>query len=180
MTAPAPFGDEMVLPLMEGLLECLSEALSVTPLGPPCRTSLRHADNGPLLDDCDCSCTDGAGVTRQGNAYVRHVQTLPNPASNRTGIELPSGTWPGWYVTLELAVTRCWPLSEDGSALEPAVQTDLARKHLADAAAIRRAVRCCQALGEYSWEWTAGGPIGPDGGCAGSYGTIAVRTTRDY
>lgn len=180
MTAPAPVGDEMVLPVMEGLLACLTEALSVTPLGPPCTTSLRHVDTGPILDDCDCSCTDDAGATRQGHAYVRHVQTLPDPQVNRSGVELPMGAWPGWYVTLELAVTRCWPLTEDGSALPADQQTDLARQHLADAAALRRAVRCCTALGEYSWEWVASGAIGPDGGCAGNVATIAVRTTRDW
>lgn len=182
MTAPAPvFGDEMVQPVLLGLLDCLREALAASPLGEPCVVELRHSDQGPILDGCDCTSTDPVtGRTKQGHAYVRLVQVLPDPNLNRSGVNLPTGSWPGWYVQVELGVGRCWPTTDDGTPLDADTQTAQAKLHLADAAALRRAVRCCQALGEFSWDWISGGPMGPQGACAGNYATIAVRTTRDY
>jgi hypothetical protein len=177
MTGPVPPPvDELdpVGPLVTRLLGCLCDQLPATLAGPACFCCARPGLAVPA-DFC-CSCD---GVTPgEGQAWVRAARIFPvtarfpTPQADRDPCERG-----GWAVELQLGVWRCAATVDDeGNPPECADVTRDAMVALSDAAAMRRAVKCCFAVprGDYlvvvnGWE-----PLGPNGGCAGGQLTITV------
>lgn len=168
MTAPlppAPSGplasDPLVWPILTGLQTCLDYWLRQA--GRPACYITRVFNGGPPPADC-CDCTGPNNA--QGHGWVRMVTLNAASGASRMG-DCANGIFD---LTCELGVYRCSPTPDDGEASVP---KDVEEAHAAgmycDAAAIRRAVRCCNPLDQAHLAPTivTESARGPSGGCVG-------------
>ena len=165
--APSLPDDRLTWLLAQGLRTCLCAELADAPVACCCLLPGAQA----ALDDCG-----------RGQAWVR-VQSIyatdvfPNPAG---GAASACGGNYGWAVVFELGIARCAPVPDAQGNL-PACDTysDVTRRILADAAAMRQAVLCCD------WHTASGNtgkvitgpwqPFGPEGACVGGVMTVTVQ-----
>jgi|SRR5688500_2246151 len=164
--------DPWVTQIATDLLGCLCDTLAQEPYVPVCRCYLKHSENLPPMDACDCACTVGdPPVEGNGEAWVRVVEVGPAPSSR-------SGCAGLLEIQLQLGVYRCIQgvVDEDGTIPAETTLTTDALDLLKDFGAMRRAVRCCDAISDYDPVIGAWRPVGPTGGCAG--GTLMVTLTR--
>lgn len=157
MTQPT-VPDRLVGPALLALRDCLCNLLNTPPWKPvSCGCCVRHSAGFPPMDACD-------------SAWVRLVQMTASPGRSRSCPGLTT-------VRIQLGIYRCVEVS-DGTTL-PSCDTMTAEaiQFAEDAAAMRRAVTCCEAIADFEpfivgWE-----PIGPSGGCAG--GALTVELTMN-
>lgn len=172
MSQPAvePTPDPMVTPVAEALLACLCAELETTIGGKPCQCSLRPGAGFPPMDAC-CACGDG-----QGQASVQVLSVYPTtkfPARGAGATVTPCSGF-AWVAELAVVVYRCMACPTDSSFPSGAELNADTRKILSDAAAMRRAVLCCDWRDDRQvvpGEWQA---IGPAGCCGGGRMTVLV------
>lgn len=133
----------------------------------------------PGLEVAWDSCTPGQAWVRVAQVYPVGTR-FPTPD---TGLDVGvCGALGGWAVVLELGALRCMPQPGDNGDLPSCTDyDDTERMVLADAHAMRRAVRCCD------WRANAGAdpeaqvlfgswqPVGPAGACTGGLMQITVQ-----
>lgn len=153
--------DVLVIPLLRAIRTCAAEQFAICGRL-PCRFPITWHEQLPPADACDCECADG-----QGQAWVRWVSTEPAKLSS-SGALSAAGCGDGTYdITLELGVYRCWPVPGEAKPLDETDEEHAALGLLLDAAAIRRALLCCESLEDRSWELIKEEPIAHSGGCTG-------------
>lgn len=87
---------------------------------------------------------------------------------------------PTWFVTATVGYATCYPINDNGEALEPKQQLDLSNLVNAAMMALHRAVSCCDWKDSYGvgevvvLSWT---PQGPMGGVLGGQWTVQVQIT---
>lgn len=164
--------DTTALPLAESLLACLCGELDDTVGGPVCTCCLSP---GPEPADC-CPCDGG-----DGKAWVRVIRIFATGARFALPALDPSACKTGALaVELELGVYRCVSTIDDEGNSPTCDQRNAdAAKILDDAAAMRRAVKCCfPATDEGTHrqviigDWRS---LGPEGGCAGGALTVTIE-----
>lgn len=155
---PVLIEDTAAWPGVTVLASCLCAEIEVSGLGPVCL----------------CSPLPGADIAldygTEGMAWVRVMGLWPSatfPSADGIGRGLGRSTCTSpLAVQVELGVARCAPMpGDDGEPPSMVDQFEATRRQLADMAAMRRAVVCCQGkdaryridLGPYS-------PGGPTGG----------------
>jgi hypothetical protein len=159
--------DNLVLPILKALRDCLCAQLYDSPLGPACRCMVVHNFTLPVMDGCDCACPDSQG---QGDAWVRLVRLDPDGQLFGVG---PRGCPTGWQAAIELGTYRCVEVPGDREILPQSVVDYTAAGLLGDMHALIRTVACCSALDDYSSGVEFYSPVGPEGGCAG--GVLQIR-----
>lgn len=175
MTDPVPVVDDPVAwCVADRLAACLCAQLVETSAPVACCCLMPGSQ--VAWDDCE-----------RGQAWVRvaRVYRLGGtfPAAATASDDGNCGGLGGWAAVLELGVLRCMPQPDEGGALPSCdANRDVARLVLADAQAMRRAVRCC--------DWRAGCvppdarmllgdwlPAGPEGGCVGGTTLVTVEVS---
>lgn len=164
--------DPVAWHLAEALTDCLCTILEAEAPVQCCCTQF-----GEAVAWDSCNCRNG----RDGQAWVRVASmfptaTFPQPYTGNPG---PcGGNYDGWAVQLELGVLRCAPSPDSRGRLPSCEQnTAAARRALADAHIMRRAVMCCDWYGRDAklivgaWQ-----PVGPDGGCHGGVLPVTVQS----
>lgn len=168
VTTPAFQRDPMVIPLLRQLRRCAAEQLALSGRN-PCRFPITWNAQQPPADACDCFC--GYPGTH-GQAWVRWTETQP---ADMGGGKMPPECAGGMFeFTLELGVYRCWPVPE-GGPLDEGEEELAALGMLLDAAALRRAVVCCDWDEDQQWEIDKEEPVSHQGGCTGVVLTLKVR-----
>lgn len=126
--------DELVLPLMDDLLHCLTAELEATYGGGPC---VAHLAPGARIVADRCSCT---GQHCGGQAWVRLDRTYPVLPGTFTQDTTAASCTARTVAVLELGVLRCVPLTAPGTKGPPTVVqlTDAVMVATDDA----RAMRC--------------------------------------
>jgi hypothetical protein len=168
--APEPIPDMLVTPIAQALLECLCEQLATTIGGPPCQCCLRPGGLNPPADAC-CKCGNG-----QGQASVQVLSIYPTIKFPQRGVGAslsPCTEWV-WAAELALVVYRCMACADDSGFPSCDELTYDARKILSDAAAMRRAVLCCDWRDDQAivpGEWL---PVQTAGCCGGGRMTVTV------
>jgi hypothetical protein len=165
MTAPSPIRDRMVWPLLERLRTSLATQFGAA-ARPVREFGITAGGEWPPADYCDCGdTTEGHGQAWVKWVNQRSVDTNP-PAT---------GCPTRWAVTVQLGVYRCWPsLDDEGNPPPTDAVTAAARGVADDAAALRRAVKCCEVINRLDIPWLVDrtDQIGPSGGCIGVAITI--------
>lgn len=114
-------------------------------------------------------CEDG----KCGQAWVRVVTVYPMSVLGQANVETRNCDV-GLGADLEVGLLRCWPIEEDGEAVDPLTMLEVAQQQLLDEESLRRAVSCCEELKDYILgQWT---PVGPEGGLIGGTYTVYVGT----
>lgn len=166
MTVPLILNDIHVMPVVQALVACLCQQLTRTPRGPVCHCCVVWGDQPPPADVCGCDCVVGTPpVAGSGQAWARIV-----------GITYGGRCPGGITVDVELGVLRCVTAQPDevtGVVDCAAAEAD-AVAFAADMAALRRAPKCCAALGDKTWRVANVLPVGPAGGCAGSIARVGI------
>lgn len=173
-------GDQLTYPTASALRDCLAEQAVDTTHGPVAAKAVRFgAANGALMDGCDCESDTGNGRATVRVAGVQPAQLHTRGDRTAAGVRVGARCGQVWIVTYELALTRCYPTTNDGRALPAAELDATAQRFLSDQAAIMRAINCCDYLNRHSGvELVNVAPIGPSGGCAGVQATIRVQQAR--
>jgi hypothetical protein len=146
--------DTAIWPALDNLATCLCEELIRSGLPPLCFCGVVAGEPAYDVTDED-----------RGTAWVRAVTIAPTsafPAPDTSRLNC------GSYIMaqLEIGVMRCFPAAREGIAPTEMEQWEQTRLQMADMAAMRRAVLCCQrngtefALGQYT-------SVGPMGGWVG-------------
>jgi hypothetical protein len=162
LAVPVVTEDTAAWPAVTALISCLCEEMVKAGLGPLCLC-------GPLPGS-DISLDYGT----EGMAWVRVASAWPSssfPSQDPGG--RGSCTAP-LAIQLEVGAARCAPSpSEDGDLPTMAEQFEATRLQMADMAAMRRAIQCCQVADSHR-QMTLGAytPNGPTGGVL--WGTWAV------
>ncbi len=185
MTQPQ-ITDTLTTPTATALRDCLRDAAARSSFGPVVAAVVRHAASGGLMDGCDCEGTvdvDGEQVPANGRAVVRVAQVQPadlgRGGQQRAGAVRARRCGVAWVVTYELALVRCYPLTDNGAPLPPADVEAAAIRLANDRAALAQAINCCSYLDRHSGvELVTMTPLGPVGGCAGWSATIRVQQVR--
>lgn len=165
-----PIPDLLVTPYAERLLTCLCAALEETIGGPTCQCCLRPGGLNPPADAC-CACGSG-----QGQASVQVLSIYPTtkfPQRGPGATVNPCNSF-GWAAELAVVVYRCVSCADETGFPSCDELTNDARKILSDAAAMRRAVMCCDWRDDQQvvpGEWA---PISPAGCCGGGRMTVTV------
>lgn len=155
-----------VTPLLDEWAICLKAAFAASGW-PVCRLPVTFNDSIPPMDACDCDCFGGG----HGQGWVRWVSTEAAQASGgMRGSACANGIF---EITVESGVYRCWPVPETGPLPEDE-ETRAAHRMLRDAAVLRKTPMCCTAFADENWELIKAEPIGPEGGCTGSYLQLKV------
>lgn len=166
--------EDPVLPLASRLLDCLCEQLPDTVGGPVCQCCLRPGLGAPA--DLCCNCLND-GVPAEGQAWVRVSRIFPVTARfPQQQTDRQACQTGAWAAELELGVWRCaGVVDDDGTPPSCERVTRDTTVTLSDAAAMRRALRCCftdadtlTVVGDWS-------PLGPNGGCVGGRMIITVE-----
>lgn len=174
MTDPAPevVPELLVTPLAERLLACLCAELEKSLAGPVCQCCLRIGGKLPPMDVC-CSCEGG-----QGQASVQVVKVFPSSGFPIEGLNvrrLECTDWQ-WAARLQLVVYRCVSTVDDaGNPPDCDHMAYDARKIWSDAAAMRRALACCEWAGDAAVVPEAWTPVDEQGACAGGRMTVLVE-----
>lgn len=155
IAAPPP---RIALAMME-LVECVCTELATTGAGPTCWCGLYPgaAVSWEYCSDCSGGIC-GMGYVRLAGAFP--YETFPIPALDAT-CRKPIA----WGV--EVGALRCFPQPEDGSILDPVAMAEISLSVAMDAAALLRAIKCC----DYEAGLEIYRPVGPDGGCVGGFWT---------
>lgn len=185
MTQPA-ITDQLTTATATALRDCLRDNAARTSLGPVVSAILRHAATGGVMDGCDCTgevIIGGMPVAASGRAVVRVTQVAPadllGRGQARAGGVRAQRCGSAWVVTYELAIVRCYPVTEDGSPLTPDQAEEIAIKLANDREALRTTINCCPYLDRHSGtELVSMNALGPAGGCAGWNATIRVLQAR--
>ena len=168
--APEPIPDNLVTPIAQALVACLCAELATTIAGPACQCCLRPGWPLPPMDNC-CNCGDGQG---QASVQVGPIYPTLKFPQRGVGSTLNPCSEFVWAVELAVVVYRCVSCPDETSFPSCDELTLDARKLLSDAAAMRRAVMCCdwrddRAIVPGDWR-----QIGPAGCCAGGVMTVTV------
>jgi hypothetical protein len=164
------------------LLSCLCSMLR-TEGRPACECHHFGGDVPPVGDRCQANT---AG--ENGQVWVRRVsQAMENDGEDTTFGNFPCGS--AWQAQIELGIYRCiTAVPDDNGNAPPPTAYDADRDLLAADRATLAQVLCCWPLSgqppaplpfELSITVVAAQilPMGPTGGCAGSFMTIAVDTS---
>jgi hypothetical protein len=168
--APEPIPDMLVTPVATALLACLCAELERTIGGATCQCSLRPGGLNPPADAC-CACGSG-----QGQASVQVLSIYPTIKFPQRGVGAsvtPCSEW-AWAAELAVVVYRCMSCADETGFPSGDELTYDARKIWSDAAAMRRAVLCCdwrddQPIVPGEWQ-----PITPAGCCGGGRMVVTV------
>lgn len=156
-----------ITPIALGLMGCLCNAFADAGR-PVCRCTLYHGQDPPPMDLCDCECSPGVS----GQAWVR-VDGI-NPSDSGNG-DPCGGRLLGAMLSLEVGVYRCIAVPDDrGVPPSGDEQMTDALEAYQDAAVLRHAVACCEALEDRVVQVGRWQPMGPAGGCAGSRWDVSV------
>lgn len=155
MTAPVPVVDQLFVPLMAALRDCLAAQLPPTPAGRACRAYLYWGQNPPVMDGCHCDCTTGDGPGN-GDCWVRLARVDPDTGvglyAAGAGAVLASAECPlGWIVTLGLGTYRCVPVPDAGGPLPEATVSATTAMLASDLTAVRQVLGCCPTLDDLTW-----------------------------
>lgn len=151
-----------IIAFVAELVECVCELLTTDGQGPTCWCGVIAGDAAPMdaCDSCDESC--GMGFVRMGPAF---------PYSIFPVAVLDAGCVKPLAYTLEVGVTRCWPVAdEDGTLPTPDDIANAAYGLAMDQMALHRAIRCCQGEATIG-AWNT---VGPLGGCIMGSWTVYV------
>lgn len=166
--APIPgIADRMFAPILTALRDCLCHELESSLWGKVCACLIVRR-SVPLGD-----CTPGLTPSTPGGngvAWVRKIDVTPflgSQSGDRCVNEL--------VAQIELGVTRCVEVPDDGSMGDLETLQDEALKFESDDAAVRRAVRCCKLPGDPQVTLARWLPLSTGGGCGGSTQIITVR-----
>lgn len=176
-----------VIPLVSGLMNCVTGALDQTPDGVPCRQVIVPSaqiawDNcGPCVSTGDCGHPGQVAMAVLG---VYGSEIFPSPMATKTW----SKCGPRYSVArILISVTRCLPgMAEDGSPPSAADELAAAITLENDRTAVRQALACClasarattpQYVSEYIIGETATYP--ESGNCGGSSTEILVGIRTD-
>ncbi|MCA1841575.1 MAG: hypothetical protein LC792_00020 [Actinobacteria bacterium] len=168
--APEPTPDLLVTPVATALLACLCAELEKTIGGATCQCCLRPGAVYPPMDAC-CNCGSGQG---QASVQVLSIWPTTKFPQRGAGATLTPCSGFSWAAELAVVVYRCMTCPS-GDRLPSCDELTLdARKIWSDAAAMRRAVMCCdwrddQLIVPGEWQ-----PIGPSGCCGGGRMTVVV------
>jgi hypothetical protein len=170
--------DFEIYPLMVQMAACLCDELASSGLPGTCQCAVVP---GPMavLDACGACATVGAECG--GQAWVRLERAYPSanfPTADVLGATCSS---PLVY-EVEVGLARCTPVGKSNSITgytPPSIQqyTDAVRLQTADMQAMKRAIQCCLASGEYADRSFALGqyvPITPAADCGGGVWTFLV------
>lgn len=113
--------------------------------------------------ECDDKC--GAAWVRLANGY--NAEGLGIPSQNQG-----CGTLVG--MDIEMGVIRCLEQEERGKPPTAESMRAAFNQQISDMLAIRRAVRCCEALGDLDYLLGVYQPIGPTGMVVGGTWTITL------
>lgn len=156
--------DITIWPVLQNLVNCLCIELATSGLPELCFCGLLVG----------ASATDQMGDGALGQAWVRLVTAYPSTAFPTQTTIARGSCSASLAAEVEIGVLRCAPTSSDGS--EPPSESDWwesGRLQMADMAAVRRAIRCCDSgaelvvLGSYT-------PTGPQGGTVGGVWQVFV------
>lgn len=160
-----PFCTDLLGPVMEGLLACADEALTVC--GRPAGRVSLQPGNSVAWDDC---CEGG------GQLWVRLVSDVAQPV----GAQPCDLT--GNQIRLGLGVVRCaYTVDDEGNPPTPGQMTEDTLKTTMDRTVLLNAIRCCDALkggphvNAKSVRIETGLPLGVQGGCVGFEWTLAFN-----
>lgn len=176
MTEPPEPPDDRVSGLVSRLLGCLCAQLADTVAGPPVMCCVRPG----LAAPADLCCqAEVDGETREGQAWVRVARIYPTTGRfPQQAVDRQICATGGWAAELEMGAWRCAAtVDDDGSPPACGDVTRDALVALSDAAAMRRAARCCfpDEKGDppaVVGEWV---PLGPNGGCTGGTLTLTAQ-----
>lgn len=147
MAGPVVVQDNLVLPVLVGIRDCLAAWFAVQP-DPPEIIGLRWgADYGPMLaKEVDEACLGVVWVRLVGQGDTS--QGFPGTGGN-PGPCPPSG----WAVRVEVGVARCGRQWESGPGRLPSqgAWDGLTAQLCDDMAVISQALRCCSAVKRASW-----------------------------
>lgn len=164
--------DLLVMPTARELLDCLSQEIAKVE-SPPKYVQLR---TGSVVDHLLSTTSDECC---EGLAWVRPASFFPSSAAFpvQDSAPPPKGV-SGWAFTIELGVVRCAP-TPDANRIPSGDEWDaVTQAVMDDAAAMRRALCCWEAMGPPGQSrakrmlpgiWT---PLAIEGGCVG--GTLPV------
>ena len=162
--------DPMVLPVMTDMLAALENQAQCLK-DPPALASLRPGDVIELLasqnnDEC-CA----------GLAWVRNVTIYPSTNFPDQDSEASNCGPLAWAVVLEVGIARCAPVPDVDDLPTSDDWANATGQVMADAAAIRRAVKLFKTLPD--WEdsmWVVGAwtPLRTEGGCMGGAMQVTI------
>ena len=137
--------------------DCVCSELAATGAGPTCWCGL-YPGAQVAWDSCgDCgNSVCGMGWVRLDSTFPS--QTFPQPADISVRCAAPL------VYRIEVGVLRCMPTMPDGGAATPEMLAGVVLGQAIDAAAIHRAMMCCETVRVAPETWL---PRGPQGGCVG-------------
>jgi hypothetical protein len=147
------------------LADCVCELLGTEGAGPTCWCGL-YPGAAVSWDYCG-ECDDGAC----GMGYVRLAGGFPYDSFPTPVIDDRCAKPLAWAV--EVGALRCFPQPADGELPSPAALAEVAIDQALDAAALFKAIRCCDlelAVEVYR-------PVGPEGMCVGGFWTAYAAVT---
>lgn len=158
--------DTLFTPYVTRLLECLCAQMNALPEAQrPARCCVKFSGTLPTMgisvNEDECKCT--TAWVRLVTWYPTSNDTFPAPDTTPEA----SRCMEAWGLVLEMGVGRCPPIGDAQNLPSCEQQNDFAQIMRDDAAAFRKAVRCCFAVVDPLLEFTMGEPqiVGPAGAC---------------
>lgn len=163
ITEPTPLTLSVALALAD-LGDCVCAELATTGAGPLCWCGLAPGA-AVAWDHCGDCDNDVCGI-----AWVRLDQMYPSTQFPTPIVEMRCRS-PLAY-RIEVGAIRCMPVAVDGGSLPPERLAEVTIAQVADAAAMYRAMQCCEAVRVAPEIYT---PRGPQGGCVGGLWTAYLE-----
>jgi hypothetical protein len=159
--------DFRIYPALVRLAGCLCAEIEASGLPSPCFCGVVEGTEANL--DCG-SCEDGCGA-----AWVRLGDGFPT--LDGTTLDPTATCLSQFAFTVEVGITRCFnPFSDsEGHGQGVAEHLEATRTQLADMAAMLRAINCCFANGEETYNLGQYSPLPFSGGCGGGTWTLVVQ-----
>jgi hypothetical protein len=164
--------EEFIYPLMIKLSGCLCSEIEASGLPGVCSC-------GPIVGTLVLDyCTGCKEKGCSGQAWVRLVDAFPS-IDFPSPVAQPQNCHAPMAYTIEVGIVRCKPLGGNTQLrgyVPPTMEqnVDALRLQLADLAALRRAVQCCFAGDDITYQMGIYNPTPPDGDCLGGFFNVIV------
>lgn len=162
--------DNIVFSQMAAIAECLCAQIKENDLPGLCFCGILGGDGPYDMTGVGDDCEEGGC----GQAWVRFVTGYP---STEVGVALQTPNnckSNGFGYDLEVGITRCVTIPDDGEAMDHAEMLAASQLQIADMLTMQQALLCCNALNSEDFVLGAYIPIGPEGGILGGRWILSI------